>query len=78
MSIGRILRSGVVRPPVRRVYESVAVSYGCDAVRRVHFADWYSRYEPRLLLDLTAAYGPERGREAAAERWHGRGSIESG
>lgn len=60
--------------------KSVAVSYGCDAVRRDHFADWYSRYEPRLLLALTAAYGPERGREAAAEAmawaWEHRERLE--
>lgn len=54
MSIGGFVRSGVVKPRVRRVYEGVAVSYGCDAASGDQFADWYSRYEPRLLLALTA------------------------
>lgn len=31
------------------------------------FAAWYREVEPRLRLALMAAYGPERGREAAAE-----------
>ena len=31
------------------------------------FAAWYETVEPRLRIALSAAYGPERGREAAAE-----------
>lgn len=31
------------------------------------FAAWYETVEPRLRAALSAAYGPERGREAAAE-----------
>ena len=31
------------------------------------FASWYRGIEPRLRLALTAAFGPERGREATAE-----------
>lgn len=31
------------------------------------FAGWYQAFEPRLRVALVAAYGPDRGREAAAE-----------
>lgn len=31
------------------------------------FSSWYAAVEPRLRAALTAAYGPDRGREAAAE-----------
>lgn len=31
------------------------------------FVSWYSTIEPRLRVALSAAYGPERGREATAE-----------
>jgi DNA-directed RNA polymerase specialized sigma24 family protein len=31
------------------------------------FLGWYQAVEPRLRVALSAAYGPERGREAAAE-----------
>ena len=57
----------MVRRPERVVYEGVAVGCECESVRSDEFGSWYSRYEPRLLLALTATYGPERGREAAAE-----------
>jgi DNA-directed RNA polymerase specialized sigma24 family protein len=40
---------------------------GRGVVEAEGFASWYEAVEPRLRVALSAAYGPERGREAAAE-----------
>lgn len=44
------------------------------------FSAFYATVEPRLRVALVAAYGPERGREAAAEAlawaWEHRGRLE--
>ena len=41
------------------------------------FSAFYATVEPRLRVALVAAYGPERGREAAAEAlaWEHRGRL---
>jgi DNA-directed RNA polymerase specialized sigma24 family protein len=40
---------------------------GCVAVEEVDFRAFFESAEPRLRRALVAAYGPDRGREAAAE-----------
>lgn len=40
---------------------------GRSVVEAEGFTAWYETVEPRLRVALSAAYGPERGREAAAE-----------
>ncbi len=49
------------------LYDVTFTDSGRSLLGAEGFTAWYKTVEPRLRVALSAAYGPERGREAAAE-----------